>query len=40
MLRRARAWVASSGRDLVQELHDRRRAERREKSARDAARRR
>jgi AbrB family looped-hinge helix DNA binding protein len=28
MLRRARAWVAASRRDLVEELHRRRRAER------------
>ncbi len=28
MLRRARAWSAESGRDLVEELHRRRRAER------------
>jgi len=40
MLRRARAWAARSGRDLVQELHDRRQSEREEKSARNAARRR
>lgn len=28
MLRRARAWVTRTGRDLVEELHERRRAER------------
>ena len=40
MLRRARAWAARSGRDLVQELHDRRQSEREGKSTRNAARRR
>ena len=36
MLRRARAWVARSGRDLVEELHRRRQAERREEAKRRA----
>ncbi len=36
MLKRARAWAARSGRDLVEELHRRRRAERRQETRRRA----